>query len=152
MVNNKVIKVIILRHNLKPNPLSCYCPFKTKLSVNPSINCQFGKDLAGEELIRIRQIVLDDGCPHLLVMQTATNCTILMTMNKISKQCCRAGDLRSLNWTASLCRNCYYELLLRVRIRLRIFSVQRLEQISLNKKSRLLKKIYNFLNFIFCTY
>ncbi len=66
---------------MKPNPVSCHCPFKTKFSVNPSLNCLFGKDLAGEELIRIRQIVLDDGCPHLLVMQTTTNSTILMIMH-----------------------------------------------------------------------
>jgi hypothetical protein len=42
----------------------------------------FGKDLAGEEFIRIRQIVLDDCCPHLLVMQAATNYSILMIMIK----------------------------------------------------------------------
>jgi hypothetical protein len=46
---------------------------------------KIGKDLAGEELIRIRQIVLDDGCPHLLVMQAATNSTILMIMINVSK-------------------------------------------------------------------
>jgi hypothetical protein len=59
------------------------------------MNVLFGKDLAGEEFIRICQIVLDDGCPHLLVMQTAIKSTILMII-QVSKRCCGAGERGAL--------------------------------------------------------